>query len=81
MPVACLEVRTSGNATLIGAVVAEGFTMPAALDTDAQMPMFRGCPRAPLPVAEKLETSVIKLPSSLKLDQKIERWRAARSAL
>ena len=34
-----------------------------------RLPMFRGCARAPLPVAEKLEKSVIKLPSSAKLVQ------------
>jgi perosamine synthetase len=29
--------------------------------------MFAGCPRAPLPMAERLEASLINLPSSAKL--------------
>lgn len=32
-----------------------------------QLPMFAACPQAPLPVAERLEASVINLPSSAKL--------------
>ena len=29
-----------------------------------KLPMFAGCPRAPLTVAERLEASIINLPSS-----------------
>ncbi|HEV7229270.1 LegC family aminotransferase [Brevundimonas sp.] len=32
-----------------------------------RLPMYAGCPRAPLPVAERLEASVINLPSSAAL--------------
>ena len=32
-----------------------------------KLPMFADCPRAPLPVAERLEASLINLPSSAKL--------------
>ena len=32
-----------------------------------KLPMFAGCPRAPLPMAERLEASLINLPSSAKL--------------
>lgn len=32
-----------------------------------KLPMFTGCPRSPLPVAERLEASLINLPSSAKL--------------
>ena len=32
-----------------------------------KLPMFANCPHAPLPVAERLEASLINLPSSAKL--------------
>jgi perosamine synthetase len=32
-----------------------------------KLPMFADCPRAPLPIAEQLEASLINLPSSAKL--------------
>jgi perosamine synthetase len=34
-----------------------------------RLPMFESCPRAPLPVAERLEASLINLPSSAKLSK------------
>jgi perosamine synthetase len=54
---------------IIGSLVAAGYQCRPLWTLLHQLPMFQDCCRAPLPVAEKLEVSVIKLPSSAKLVQ------------
>jgi perosamine synthetase len=58
-----LEERDS----IIGSLVAAGYHCRPLWTLMHRLPMFQDCGRAPLPVAEKLEVSVIKLPSSAKL--------------
>jgi perosamine synthetase len=58
-----LEERDS----IIGSLVAAGYHCRPLWTLMHRLPMFQECSRAPLPVAEKLEVSVIKLPSSAKL--------------
>jgi perosamine synthetase len=60
-----LEERDS----IIGSLVAAGYHCRPLWTLMHRLPMFRDCSRAPLPVAERLEVSVIKLPSSAKLVQ------------
>jgi perosamine synthetase len=52
---------------IIGALVAAGYHSRPLWTLMHRLPMYQGCPRAPLPGAEQLEMSVIKLPSSAKL--------------
>jgi len=54
---------------IIGALVAGGYHCRPLWTLMHRLPMFRECSRAPLTVAERLEVSVIKLPSSAKLVQ------------
>ena len=54
---------------IIGALIAAGYHCRPLWTLMHRLPMFRDCSRAPLPVAERLEVSVIKLPSSAKLVQ------------
>jgi perosamine synthetase len=54
---------------IIGTLVAAGYHCRPLWTLMHRLPMYADCARAPLPVAEKLEKSVIKLPSSAKLVQ------------
>jgi perosamine synthetase len=54
---------------IIGALVAADYHCRPLWTLMHRLPMFQHCPRAPLPVAEELEKTVIKLPSSAKLVQ------------
>lgn len=55
--------------SVIGTLVAAGYHCRPLWTLMHRLPMYEACPRAPLPVAEGLEKSVIKLPSSAKLVQ------------
>ena len=44
-----------------------GYHDAPGVDADAPLPMFADCPRAPLTVAERLEASLINVPSSARL--------------
>jgi perosamine synthetase len=63
LDIAGLEERDA----IIGALVAAGFHCRPLWTLMHRLPMYQDCCRAPLPVAEKLEASVIELPSSAKL--------------
>ena len=52
---------------LLGAANAAGFHCRPAWTLLHKLPMFRECPRAPLPMAEALEASLVNLPSSPRL--------------
>ena len=52
---------------VISAANATGYQCRPAWTLLHRLPMFADCPRAPLPVAERLEASLINLPSSAKL--------------
>ena len=52
---------------IIGSLVAAGYHCRPLWTLMHRLPMFRDCPRAALPVAEQLEVTVVKLPSSAKL--------------
>ncbi len=54
---------------IIGALVAAGYHCRPLWTLMHRLPMFRECTCAPLPVAERLEITVVKLPSSAKLVQ------------
>lgn len=54
---------------IIGALVEAGYHCRPLWTLMHRLPMFCECSRAPLPVAERLEVAVIKLPSSAKLIQ------------
>lgn len=53
--------------TLLGAANDAGYQCRPTWTLLHKLPMFVDCPRAPLPVAERLEASLINLPSSPKL--------------
>jgi perosamine synthetase len=52
---------------IIAALVAAGYQCRPLWTLLHRLPMFASCSRAPLPVAERLEAAVIKLPSSARL--------------
>jgi perosamine synthetase len=52
---------------IIAALVAAGYHCRPLWTLLHRLPMFEHCSRAPLPVAERLEAAVIKLPSSARL--------------
>ncbi len=52
---------------VISAANAAGYQCRPTWTLLHKLPMFSDCPRAPLPVAERLEASLINLPSSAKL--------------
>jgi perosamine synthetase len=54
---------------VIGSLVAAGYHCRPLWTLLHRLPMYADCSSAPLPVAERLEASVIKLPSSAKLAQ------------
>jgi perosamine synthetase len=54
---------------VIGSLVAAGYHCRPLWTLLHRLPMYADCSRGPLPVAERLEASVIKLPSSAKLAQ------------
>jgi perosamine synthetase len=54
------------NAVLDG-LIAAGYQCRPLWTLLHRLPMYQGCPRAPLPGGERLEASVIKLPSSAAL--------------
>lgn len=55
--------------TLLAAANEEGFQCRPAWTLMHRLPMYADCPRAPLPVAERLEAALINLPSSPNLLQ------------
>lgn len=54
---------------VVAAAIGAGFQCRPTWMLLHRLPMFAACPRAPLPIAEKLEASLINLPSSPKLVQ------------
>ncbi|MGB9331936.1 MAG: LegC family aminotransferase [Steroidobacteraceae bacterium] len=52
---------------ILGALIAAGYQCRPLWTLMHRLPMYQHCPRAPLPIAEQLELSVIKLPSSATL--------------
>jgi perosamine synthetase len=52
---------------ILGALIAAGYQCRPLWTLMHRLPMYQHCPRAPLPIAERLELSVIKLPSSASL--------------
>ena len=52
---------------VLDAATSAGFQCRPTWTLLHRLPMFAKCPRAPLPIAEKLESSLINLPSSPKL--------------
>jgi perosamine synthetase len=52
---------------ILGALIAAGYQCRPLWTLMHRLPMYQHCPRAPLPIAEQLEVSVIKLPSSAAL--------------
>jgi perosamine synthetase len=57
--------------TLLAAANEEGFQCRPAWTLMHRLPMYADCPRAPLPVAERLEMALINLPSSPNLLQEV----------
>jgi perosamine synthetase len=55
--------------SVIGSLIAAGYQCRPLWTLLHRLPMFQECCRAPLPAAERLEVSVITLPSSAKLAQ------------
>jgi perosamine synthetase len=52
---------------VLGALNEAGYTSRPVWTLMHKLPMYRHCPRMPLPVAEALEAAVVNLPSSAKL--------------
>lgn len=61
-----LQNRTERDA-LLAALLEAGYQCRPLWTLMHRLPMYEGCPRAPLSLAEGLETGVIKLPSSAAL--------------
>jgi perosamine synthetase len=55
--------------SIISSLIAAGYQCRPLWTLLHRLPMFQECCRAPLPAAERLEVSVITLPSSAKLAQ------------
>ena len=52
---------------ILSGLIAAGYHCRPLWTLMHRLPMYQHCPRAPLPVAERLELTVIKLPSSAAL--------------
>ena len=58
------SIALEGRDAVLGAVNDAGYQCRPVWTLNHKLPMYRDCPRASLPVAEALETSLINLPSS-----------------
>lgn len=61
------DATIEGREAILGALNDAGYMSRPIWTLMHRLPMYAGCPRMPLPVAELLEASVINIPSSAKL--------------
>lgn len=66
------QADMSARDRLLGVANDAGYQCRPSWTLLHKLPMYTGCPRAPLPVAERLEASLINLPSSAKLARRAQ---------